>query len=157
MSLAELSIKRPIFITCIVLAMLVVGWQSFNTLSVDKFPDVSFPTVSVTTKYPGASPSEIETLITKLLEDEISTIAGLKRLTSKSLEGVSQITAEFQMSVDTRFIEQKVRDKVSTVKPQLPDDVKDPTILKMDPSDQPILQLVLSGDIDEGKLYDIAD
>ncbi|MFA6321776.1 MAG: efflux RND transporter permease subunit, partial [Candidatus Omnitrophota bacterium] len=137
--------------------MLVVGWQCFNTLSVDKFPDTSFPTVSVTTTYSGSSPSEIETLVTKPLEDEISTIAGLKRITSKSLEGISQVTAEFQMTVDSRFIEQKVRDKVSKVKPNLPDDADEPTIQKMDPSDQAILQLVLTGDMDDGKLYDVAD
>ena len=143
MSLAELAIKRPIFITCLVLAMIVVGIHCFQTLSVDKFPDTSFPTVSVMTTYPGASPSEIETLLTKPLEDEISTIAGLKRITSTSMEGTSQVTAEFQMSVDSRFIEQKVRDKVSKVKPQLPDSVDEPTITKMDPSDQAIFQLVV--------------
>lgn len=157
MSLAELAIKRPIFITCLVLAMIVVGIHCFQTLSVDKFPDTSFPTVSVSTTYPGASPSEIETLVTKPLEDEISTIAGLKRITSTSMEGSSQVTAEFLMSVDSRFIEQKVRDKVSKVKPQLPDSVDEPTITKMDPSDQAIFQLVVSGDLDDGKLYDVAD
>ena len=157
MSLAELAIKRPIFITCLVLAMIVVGIHCFQKLSVDKFPDSSFPTVTVTTTYPGASPSEIETLVAKPLEDEISTIAGLKRITSTSMEGSSQVSAEFQMSVDSRFIEQKVRDKVSKVKPQLPDSVEEPTITKMDLSDQAIFQLVVSGDLDDGKLYDVAD
>ena len=157
MSLAELAIKRPIFITCLVLAMIVVGIHCFQTLSVDKFPDASFPTVTVTTTYSGASPSEIETLVTKPLEDEISTIAGLKRITSTSMEGQSQVTTEFYMSVDSKFIEQKVRDKVSKVKPQLPVSVDEPTITKMDLSDQAIFQLVVSGDLDDGKLYDVAD
>jgi HAE1 family hydrophobic/amphiphilic exporter-1 len=157
MTLAELSIKRPIFITCIVLAMLVIGVYCYKSLSVDKFPDSSFPTVTISTLYSGAGPSEIETLVTKPLEDELSTLAGLKRLTSTSLEGMSQITAEFKMSVDTRFIEQKVRDKVSKVKPQLPSEVEDPTITKMDPADMPIMKLVLTGDLDDGRLYDVAE
>ena len=76
MSLAELSIKRPWFITCLVVVMLAVGAVSLQSLPVDLFPDVIFPIVTVTTSYPGAGPSEIETLISKPLEDEISTVSG---------------------------------------------------------------------------------
>lgn len=157
MTLAELSIKRPIFITCVVLAMLVVGGYCYKSLSVDKFPDTSFPTVTITTTYSGAGPSEIETLVTKPLEDELSTISGLKRINSTSLEGMSRITTEFKMSVDTRFIEQKVRDKVSKVKPNLPDGAEEPTIIKMDSADMPIMQLILTGDMGDGQLYDVAE
>ena len=157
MNLAELSIKRPILITCLVIAMLVLGVICFKSLSVDKFPDTSFPTVSVTTTYSGAGPNEIETLVTKPIEDELSTIAGLKRVTSSSLEGRSIINAEFNMGIDSRFIEQKVRDKINKVKAQLPSDLDDPEIVKMDTSDQAIIKLVVSGNLSEGKLYDIAD
>ena len=90
MSLADLSIKRPIFITCVVLVMLAVGLLCMARLGVDLFPDVTFPVVVVTTDYPGAGPSEIETLVTKPLEDEISTLSGIKRLTSVNREGLSQ-------------------------------------------------------------------
>jgi HAE1 family hydrophobic/amphiphilic exporter-1 len=157
MSLAELSIKRPIFVTCIVLVMLVVGWASFKTLSVDLFPDVNFPTITVTTRYTGAGPAEIETLITKPMEDEISTISGLKRLTSKSLEGVSQVTAEFRLETDVKYAEQQVRDKVNTAKANIPKEAKEPTIQRLDPSDQSIINFALTADLPDGKLYDLAD
>lgn len=157
MSLAQLSIKRPIFITCLVLLMLVVGWTSFKRLAVEKMPDTSFPTMTVTTRYAGAGPSEIETLITKPLEDEISTISGLKRVTSRSMEGISQITAEFNFGADINRMSEKMRDKINAVKATLPADAKDPTISLMDPANMPILKLVLSADLPESRLYDVAE
>ena len=157
MSLAGLSIRRPIFITCTVLLMLVVGWTCFKRLAVEKLPDTSFPTITVTTRYAGAGPSEIETLVTKPLEDEISTISGLKRVTSKSMEGISQITVEFNFGSDVNLMSEKLRDKINAVKASLPTDAKDPTISLMDPSSQPILKLVLSADLPESRLYDVAE
>ena len=157
MSLAQLSIKRPIFITCLTLLMLVVGWTSFKRLAVEKMPDTSFPTMTVTTRYAGAGPSEIETLITKPLEDEISTISGLKRVTSRSMEGISQITAEFNFGADVNRMSEKMRDKINAVKASLPADAKDPTISLMDPANMPIMKLVLSADLPESKLYDVAE
>ncbi len=82
MNLAELSIKRPIFITCIVLLMMVLGWMSLNKMPVDLFPNVTFPIVMVNTPYPGAGPVEVETQISKVLEDEISTLPGIKSIKS---------------------------------------------------------------------------
>ncbi len=102
MSLANLSIKRPIFITCVVLLMIIIGLISFYHLPVDNMPDTTFPTVSVTVTYSGAGPQEVETLITKPLEDQIATVSGLKRLSSTSLEGVAQVTAEFNF--ETEFL-----------------------------------------------------
>jgi len=157
MSLAELSIKRPIFITCLVILMLVLGWTCFKRLSVDKMPDTTFPTLTITTRYSGAGPSEIETMVTKPLEDEISTISGLKRLTSTNYEGVSQITAEFNNGVDTKYVEQRMREKINTAKASMPADIKEPSVSLFDPSDTPIVKIVLSGDIPDGKLYDVAE
>jgi HAE1 family hydrophobic/amphiphilic exporter-1 len=157
MNLADLSIKRPIFIASIVILMLVIGWTCFKELPVEKFPDISFPIVSVTTTYKGAGPAEIETLVTKPLEDELSTISGIKRLTSKSLEGTSQITIEFQLNTDIKYGEQRVRDKVSTAKPKLPKEIDEPSIQKIDPSDTAILEVSVSGNLSDGKLYDLAD
>ena len=157
MSLAELSIKRPIFISCLVILMLVLGWTCFNRLSVDKMPDTTFPTITVTTRYSGAGPSEIETMVTKPLEDEISTISGLKRLTSSNYEGVSQISAEFKTGSDIKYMEQKIREKINTAKANMPTDIKEPSMALMDPSDAPIIKMVLSGDMPDGKLYDVAE
>jgi HAE1 family hydrophobic/amphiphilic exporter-1 len=158
MSLAKVSINRPIFITCVIIALTVVGWASFKSLSVDLFPDVSIPIVSVQTIYRGAGPAEVETLISRPLEDELSTISGIKRMTSKSLEGVSQVIVEFQSHVSAQQAEQQVRDKVNIAKSKLPSELDDPVIKKFDPADTPIITIALSGkDIGDAKLYDIAD
>ncbi len=157
MNLPELSIKRPIFISSIVLASLVVGALCLKMLGVDLFPEVNLPVVSVTSIYPGAGPAEIETLISKPLEDEISSISGLKRLTSKNYEGVSVVIAEFRMGIDIQYAEQKVRDRVDLAKAKFPDEAKEPVIRRQDPSDQPIISLALKADLPEAQLFDLAD
>lgn len=157
MSLAELSIRRPIFVTCIVALMIVVGFASILKLPVDLFPDVNFPIITVTTFYPGAGPSEIETQITKPMEDELSTISGIKRVTSSSQEGFSQVVAEFTLETDIKFAEQQVRDKVASVKVKIPDQTEEPVIRRIDPSDTPVLRLAVSANLPEGALYDLVD
>lgn len=158
MSLASTSIKRPIFIACVTIAMVVVGWASFKSMSVDLFPDVSVPVVTVQTIYAGAGPAEVETLISRPLEEEISTISGIKRMTSKSLEGVSQVIVEFRSDIDSKYAEQQVRDKVNIAKAKLPTEIEDSVIKKFDPSDTPILMLSLVGPgMGDAELYDIAD
>ena len=157
MSLADVSIKRPWFITCLVVVMLAIGAVSLSSLPVDLFPDVTFPIVTVTTNYQGAGPSEIETLISKPLEDEISTVSGIKRLTSKNIEGVSLVIGEFYLGTDIKYAEQQVRDKVSIAKAKLPKEVDEPIIQRIDPADQPIITLGLSADLSQARLYDLAD
>ncbi|WP_374027514.1 efflux RND transporter permease subunit [Bdellovibrio bacteriovorus] len=158
MSLPKLSISRPIFITCVTIAMVVVGWASFKSMSVDLYPDVSIPVVTVQTVYAGAGPAEIETLVSRPIEEEVSTISGIKRLTSKSLEGVSQVIVEFNSEVDVKHAEQEVRDKVNLAKAKLPDDVEDPLIKRFDPADTPILTVSLTAkDLGDAALFDIAD
>lgn len=158
MSLPKLSISRPIFMTCVTIAIVVVGWVSFKSMSVDQFPDVSVPVISVQTIYPGSGPAEIETLVSRPIEEEVSTISGIKRLTSKSLEGVSQVIVEFNSSVDVKYAEQQVRDKVNIAKPKLPAEVEDSVIRKFDPSDTPILTLsVTAKGLGDAALFDLAD
>jgi HAE1 family hydrophobic/amphiphilic exporter-1 len=159
MTLADLSIKRPTFITCIVLLMLAVGGFSITKLGVDLFPEVNFPVVFVSTGYPGAGPSEIETLVSKPIEDELSTLQGIKRLSSVSMEGVSQVIAEFTLETDIKYAEQQVRDRVGAVKFLLPKDAKESVIRRLDPSDQPVVILSLSSKekLSEAELYDIAN
>jgi HAE1 family hydrophobic/amphiphilic exporter-1 len=157
MNLADLSIKRPIFITCLVILSLVAGLMAMSRLGVDLFPDVTFPVVTVTIAYPGAGPSEVETLISKPIEDELSTLSGIKKLSSINNEGVATIIAEFALESDVKDSEQQVRDRLSLVKRLLPLEAKEPIVRRIDPSDQPILQLALDADMDEAKLYDLAD
>lgn len=157
MNLADLSIKRPTFITCVVVVMLAVGYWSLKNLGVDLFPNVTFPVVVVTTPYPGASPSEIETLVSKPIEDQVSTISGIKRLSSNNLEGMSQVIAEFTLETDVKYAEQQIRDRVSSAKRKLPDDIEEPVIRRIDPGDQAILILSLEASLDDQKLFYLAD
>jgi HAE1 family hydrophobic/amphiphilic exporter-1 len=157
MNLADLSIRRPIFITSIVLVMLAVGFSAMKRLGVDLFPDVTFPVVIVNTVYPGAGPQEIETLVSKPMEAEISTLPGIKRLSSISKEGISTVVAEFTLETDIKFAEQLIRDRANSAKRKLPTDVKDPVIRRIDPSDQPIVILSLQADLKDSELYDLAN
>ena len=141
MNLAALSIKRPIFISSIVILMLMTGWISLTRLGVDLFPDVNIPVVVVSTVYVGAGPEEVETLISKPLEEELSSISGLKRITSRNQEGISQVFAEFNLSTDIKYAEQQVRDKTARARVKFPDDAKEPLIIRYDPADQPVLRL----------------
>jgi HAE1 family hydrophobic/amphiphilic exporter-1 len=156
-SFAKLSINRPIFITCIVLVTLITGWLSLRSLPVDLFPDVTFPIVTVTTPYPGAGPRETETLISKIYEEEFATISGVKSIRSINQEGVSIVVAEFNFKTDIKYAEQQVRDKVSSAKPKLPEDVKESVIRRVDPADQPIVTVALTADLKEADLYDLAN
>ncbi len=157
MNLANLSIKRPVFITCIVTIILVVGWLSLKKLPVDLFPNVTFPIVTVTTVYPGAGPEEVETLVSKVYEEELSNVPGLKKLSSQNLENVSVIIAEFNLSADVKYAEQQVRDKVSAARKKLPTDIQEPVIRKLDPADQPIITIAVQSDLPDGELYQIVD
>lgn len=157
MNLVDISIKRPTFITCIVLIMLAVGTFFATRLGVDLFPNVTFPIVVVSTPYPGASPSEIETLISKPLEDEVSTISGVKRISSVNQEGLSQVITEFTLETDVKYAEQQIRDRLAAAKRKFPTDAKESTIKRIDPSEQPILALSVEGDLPEAKLFDVAD
>lgn len=157
MNLADLSIRRPIFTTCIVLLSLIAGLLSMSRLGVDLFPDVTFPVVTVTTPYPGAGPAEVESLVSKPIEDELSTLSGVKRLTSNNLEGVSIVIAEFSLETDVKYAEQQVRDRIGATKRKLPNDIKEPTIRRIDPADQPILILSLKANLPPAELYDLAN
>jgi hydrophobic/amphiphilic exporter-1 (mainly G- bacteria), HAE1 family len=113
MNLADLSVKRPVFITSVVVLMLVAGLMFLKRLPVDLFPDVTFPIVVVNVPYRGAGPAEIETLIAKPLENEISTISGIKRLNSIAQEGVGTIVAEFNLDVDIKILNtQKIKSEL---------------------------------------------
>jgi hydrophobic/amphiphilic exporter-1 (mainly G- bacteria), HAE1 family len=157
MDLSELSIRRPIFLTCVVILSLVVGLGAMSRMGVDLFPDVTFPVVTVQTPYPGAGPSEVETLVSKPLEDELSTLSGIKRLSSQNREGISIVIAEFTLETDVKYAEQQVRDRVGSTRRKLPTDINEPVIRRIDPADQPILILAVNADLPPGELYDFVN
>jgi len=156
MHIAELSIKRPIFITCLVLLILTAGIFFSQKLGIDLLPNVNFPYVIVLTQYPGAGPQEVETLVTKVLEDEISGIQGIQNMRSESHEGYSFILVEFNLDTDVRYDLQLVRDRVSTARPKLPTDSKEPSIRAFNPGDQPVQVVTLRADLTDAELFDLA-
>ena len=157
MNITDISIKRPAFITSLMAVIVTVGVICFGKMSVDLYPDVDIPTIFISTSYRGAAPSEIEALITKPLEEEISTISGIKRVTSRSMKDTSQIVINLYQGTDIKYAEQQVRDKINQTKSRLPEDVLEPVIRRVDPSDQPIMTISLNADLPEDELYDLAD
>ena len=157
MNLATLSIKRPTFIFSIILVVIIVGLICMQRMSVDLFPDVNYPYVVVTTQYSGAGPEELEKLVSKVLEDEIASISGLKNLYSISQDGVSTVFGEFTLSTDADDALQQVKDKVAQVRSKLPDDIEEPVIKKYDPADSPVMMMSLSGNLKDTDLYTLAD
>src|SRR3982751_6232651 len=121
MTISDLCIKRPVFTWVLVAAPVVLGLMSYNRLGVDLFPNVDFPVCAVTTVLPGASVEEMETSVTKPLEDVINTVSGIDELRSTTSEGVSVITVQFQLSKDGDVGTQEVRDKISAVLATLPE------------------------------------
>jgi HAE1 family hydrophobic/amphiphilic exporter-1 len=157
MDLSELSIRRPIFLVCIVILSIVVGLGAMSRMGVDLFPDVTFPVVTVSTPYPGAGPAEVETLVSKPLEDELSTLSGIKRLSSQNREGLSVVIAEFTLETDVKYAEQQIRDRVGSTKRKLPTDIREPVIRRIDPADQPILIMAVNADLPPGELFDLVN
>jgi hydrophobe/amphiphile efflux-1 (HAE1) family protein len=157
MSLASVSIKRPIFITCLVLAMLVLGFMGLKRMGVDLFPDVTLPVVSVQIVYPGAPPKDVEQLISKPIEEELGSLSGLKRLTSTNLDSVAVVIAEFALGRDIKEAEQQIRDRLGNIRRNLPAEIEDPIIRRIDPSNQAILRLAVSSDLAAWEVYDIVE
>ena len=145
MWLAETSIKRPVFATMFIAALVVLGLVSYPEIGVDLFPKVDFPIVSINTQLKGASPEIMDIDVTDKIEESISTINGVKTITSSSLEGVSNVVVEFVLERNIDLAVQDVREKVSAIRSKLPTDVLEPVIQKVDPDATPVLWLIVTG------------
>ena len=156
MNFVKMAIRRPVLVSVIFLMLVVLGLFSITKLNVTLLPDVNIPIVTIRTVYPGAGPDQIETLVTKPIEDALSTTNNLKNISSVSMEGISFVFGEFTMDVASEVAAADVREKVSAVKGNLPDDVKEPEILKLDLEAQPVLYVGFSG-TDLRKVYELAD
>ncbi|HEX5222925.1 MAG TPA: efflux RND transporter permease subunit [Verrucomicrobiae bacterium] len=142
--IADLCIKRPVFATMINLFIVVLGWFSLSSIGIDQFPNVELPIVTVTTTLRGASPEEMETSVTKPLEEIINTIQGIDELSSVTTEGVSQITITFLLERNRDIAAQDVRDKVNTVLARLPPGTDPPIIDKFDLDAMPVISISVS-------------
>ncbi len=158
MQLPEIAIRRPVFASVLSLLILLVGFVSFNGLSVREYPRIDEPTVTVSTTFRGASSEVIESQVTKVLEDSLAGIEGVDIITSISRQEQSQITVRFKLERDPDSAAADVRDKVSRVRQRLPDDVDEPTIAKVEADASPVIWLALNADtISPLELSDLAN
>ena len=144
-ALARLCVRRPVFASVLIIALVVVGGVGYTRLGVDRYPRVDFPTVAVITRLPGAAPEEVETEVTDKIEESINTIAGIDDLQSVSAEGISQVFVTFVLEKNVDVAAQEVRDKVNRVLAELPRDIDQPIVQKLDPDATPVLSIALSG------------
>ena len=134
----------------VMLAFVVLGLFSYQRLQIDQFPNIDLPVVVVTTEYPGASPEIVESEVSKKIEEGVNSIAGISALTSRSYEGLSVVVIEFQLYVDGRKGADDVREKVASIRPTLRDDVKEPKVLRFDPSSRAIWSLAVLPEVPKG-------
>jgi hydrophobic/amphiphilic exporter-1 (mainly G- bacteria), HAE1 family len=142
----QVSLKNPVFATMAMLAIVVLGLFSYQRLQVDQFPNIDFPVVVVTAEYPGASPEIIESEVTKKIEEGVNSIAGISALTSRSYEGQSVVIIEFQLHVNGRKAADDVREKMAAIRPNFRAEVKEPRVLRFDPSSRSIWSLAVLPD-----------
>ncbi len=157
MWLTRTSILRPVTITMAVGALIVLGLSSLSKMPVDLYPDIEFPFVSVVSVYSGAGPEEIETLVTKPIEDTVSTISGVKNVTSTSQEGLSVVSIEFYLGTSLDTAANDVREKVNVAGFELPTDMQPPVIEKFSITSMPIISFALSSPRPSKELRRIAD
>jgi multidrug efflux pump len=158
MKLSDISIQRPVLTSMLSAALVLFGAIGYTKLTVREFPDVDPPVISVSTFLRGANPRVMESAVTDILEEELSTLPGLKTLTSSSAEQFSNITLEFTLDRDIESAAQDVRDKVARVRFRLPQEIEEPVVAKQDADANPFLYMALSGDnYNLLQLSDIAD
>ena len=157
MWLADTSIKRPVFATMMVMALVVFGVVSYPTIGVDLFPKVDFPIVNFKTVLRGASPEIMDVDVTDKIEEAVNTINGVKTISSMSAESVSVITVEFVLERDIDLAVQDVREKIAAIRSKLPTDIDEPVIEKVDPDASPVLWMALSGQKSVRDLSSYAD
>ena len=157
MWISDISIRRPVFAVMIIMALVVLGWISLGRLGVDLFPKVEFPVVAVTTTLEGASPDAVESDVSDPIEEEVNTTSGIDTLTSVSSEGISQVNIQFKLDENVDAKAQDVRDKVALARADLPDDAKQSIVEKLDPDAQPIMSIMIAGDMPIKDLTHFAD
>lgn len=155
--LAEICVKRPVFALMLVMALVVAGLVAFPSLGIDRFPSTDLPTVNVRTNYPGAASQEVESEVSQLIEDAVSTVAGIEELRSVSNDGSSYVLITFSLARNIDAAVQDVRDAVSAVANRLPRTIDPPVVQKSDLDSSPIMSIAISGDKSASELYLLAD
>jgi HAE1 family hydrophobic/amphiphilic exporter-1 len=157
MQLVDVSVKRPILAAMLIMAVVVFGMFAYPRLGVDLFPAVDFPVVSVTVIYPGADPTTMESKVAEPIEEAIQGVAGIKRMTSRNLEGVTMVVVEFELEVQSDQALQEVRDRVAAIERDLPPSIDPPVIQRFDTGAMPVVSIALASNLPASELTRIAD
>lgn len=157
MNLSNLAVKRPVTTLIALLIVLLLGVVSIMGLPMDLFPDIELPVAAVIVTYPNTSPEEVESMITKPIEQQLATVEGLDSLQSMSLAGSSITIIQFDMGTDMNFATLDMREKIALVQGFLPDGANDPIVMKMNPNSMPVMQVYISGDMSLADLYTQVD
>jgi len=157
MSITEIAVKRPLLIIVIFTVLFIFGAQSYFNLNYNLLPKLDVPTVSVSTVYPGAAAAEVETSVTKKLEDAFSSIEGLDKISSTSQEGVSQITVQLKNGTDVDKAERDIQRKADQAQNDLPDDVDKPLVNKINLEEAPVIRAGVTSAMAPRVLYDFVD
>jgi hydrophobic/amphiphilic exporter-1 (mainly G- bacteria), HAE1 family len=139
----RVSINHPVFATMMMVAFVVLGIFSYSKLSVEQFPDITFPVVVIGTEYPGASPEIVESEVTRRVEEQVNTISGVNQLSSRSYEGNSVVIVQFDLTIDPTKAAQDVREKIALIKPLFKKEVKESLVSRINPDDQAIISISL--------------
>lgn len=156
MKLAEISIRRSVFATMLIAALMVFGLFALPRIGVELFPNVEFPVITTTVIYPGADPETMESKVADPIEEALQSLSGVKRMTSRNYEGVTSVILEFELEVDGNLALQDVRDKVTAIERELPRGIDPPVIQKFNTGAAPVLSVALSGDMPIRDLTKIA-
>ena len=147
MILSDLSIRRPVFATVMVLILVTLGIFSYRWLSVEMYPNIEMPILSIVTKFPGASPESVERELSKRIEEAVNGISGIKNIYSYSREGVSTVVVEFRLEERINDVIQEARAKVNGVRGALPKGIEDPIIQKIDFNAMPVISLAIQSEV----------
>lgn len=157
MSITEVAIKRPLLITVIFVTLILFGFISYNSLNYNLLPKFEANIIAVVTTYPGASADEIQTTVTKPIEDAVSSIEGVDKISSTSQEGVSIVTVQLKTGTKTTLAQQDAERKINQMKSTLPDDIDDPVVNRFNSDELPVLRIGTSANMNEKELYDLVD
>ena len=157
MFLSDLSIKRPVMMGMILVALLLFGFIGYNNLPLTLMPELNLPVVTVQTVYAGSGPLEIESQITKKIEDEVAALSLIDNMSSYSMESVSIVQIQFEFGKDENVALQEVKDKVDLILNELPEGAEQPVIQKIDLSASPIINIIMEADLPASQIYDLAD
>lgn len=157
MFLSKWSVQRPIAMTAFIIVLVMIGISLYPKISIDLLPNMEIPTVLVRCEYEGASPSEIEVEIAKRIEDAVSSLDGIKHVTSVSIEDEARVQLEFNMGIDVDVAATDIREALNRIREDFPDGAKEPTIRKIDTNATTVVQAFLVGDRTQDDLYDYAD